>query len=176
MPWEKATMPDRTTLAGNGVDMVADSPESSILSEWRYSGASPPNSCPRSGHACAVGLSPPKDDRRAGLTMPTSTPGGNLIAPPGGGITTAGTSTTNQMTADRAKKKAMSLQEKVEKARSAIEEHYEKHHNFTRDDLDIRLTGFLPPCVFIPVACKHAQKREPTSGLEPLSCSLRVCR
>jgi hypothetical protein len=33
MPWEKATMPDRTTLAGNGVDMVADSPESSILSE-----------------------------------------------------------------------------------------------------------------------------------------------
>jgi hypothetical protein len=33
MPWEKATVPDRTTLAGNGVDMVADSPESSILSE-----------------------------------------------------------------------------------------------------------------------------------------------
>jgi hypothetical protein len=98
-----------------------------------------------------------------------------LIAPPGGGITTAGTSTTNQMTADRAKKKAMSLQEKVEKAPSAIEEHYEKHHNFTRDDLDIRLTGFLPPCVFIPVACKHAQKREPTSGLEPLSCSSYEC-
>jgi hypothetical protein len=33
MPWEKATVPDRTTLAGNGVDMVADSPESSTLSE-----------------------------------------------------------------------------------------------------------------------------------------------
>jgi hypothetical protein len=33
MPWEKATVPDRTTLAGNGVDMVADSPQSSILSE-----------------------------------------------------------------------------------------------------------------------------------------------
>jgi len=33
MLWEKATVPDRTTLAGNGVDMVADSPESSILSE-----------------------------------------------------------------------------------------------------------------------------------------------
>jgi hypothetical protein len=33
MPWEKATVPDRTTLAGNGVDMVADNPESSILSE-----------------------------------------------------------------------------------------------------------------------------------------------
>jgi hypothetical protein len=32
MPWEKATVPDRTTLAGNGVDMVADSPEFSILS------------------------------------------------------------------------------------------------------------------------------------------------
>ena len=165
-------MPDRTTLAGNGVDTVADSPESSILSEVALFRASPPNSCPRSGHACAVGPSPPKDDRQAGLTVPTSTPGGNLIAPPGGGITTAGTSTTNQMTADRAKKKAMSLQEKMEKmekARSAIEEHYEKHHNFTRDDLDIRLTGFLPPCVFIPVACKHAQKREPTSGLEPLT-------
>ena len=33
MPWEKATVPDRTTLAGNGVDMVADSSESRILSE-----------------------------------------------------------------------------------------------------------------------------------------------
>jgi hypothetical protein len=33
MPWEKATVPDRTTLAGNGVEMVADSPESSALSE-----------------------------------------------------------------------------------------------------------------------------------------------
>ena len=33
MPWEKATVPDRTTLAGHGVDMVADSPESSTLSE-----------------------------------------------------------------------------------------------------------------------------------------------
>ncbi len=33
MPWEKATVPDRTTMAGNGVGMVADSPESSTLSE-----------------------------------------------------------------------------------------------------------------------------------------------
>ena len=33
MPWEKATVPDQTTLAGNGADSVADSPESSILSE-----------------------------------------------------------------------------------------------------------------------------------------------
>jgi hypothetical protein len=48
------------------------------------------------------------------------------------------------MTADRAKKKAMSLQKKVEKARSAIEEHFEKHHNITRNDLDTRLTGFSP--------------------------------
>ena len=33
MPWEKATVPDRTTLADNGVGMVANSPESSTLSE-----------------------------------------------------------------------------------------------------------------------------------------------
>ena len=33
MPWEKATVPDRTTMADNGVGMVADSPESSTLSE-----------------------------------------------------------------------------------------------------------------------------------------------
>ncbi len=33
MPWEKATVPDRTNLAGNGVDMLTDSPEPSILSE-----------------------------------------------------------------------------------------------------------------------------------------------
>jgi CRP/FNR family cyclic AMP-dependent transcriptional regulator len=33
MPWEKATVPDRTNLAGNGADRAADSPESSILSE-----------------------------------------------------------------------------------------------------------------------------------------------
>jgi hypothetical protein len=47
-------MPDRTTSAGNGVDMLTDSPESSILSEVALFRASPPNSCPKSGHACAV--------------------------------------------------------------------------------------------------------------------------
>jgi hypothetical protein len=33
MPWEKTTVPNRTTSAGNGVDIVADTPESSTLSE-----------------------------------------------------------------------------------------------------------------------------------------------
>jgi CRP/FNR family transcriptional regulator, cyclic AMP receptor protein len=33
MPWEKAIVPDRTTSAGNGDDMVADTPESGMLSE-----------------------------------------------------------------------------------------------------------------------------------------------
>jgi CRP/FNR family transcriptional regulator, cyclic AMP receptor protein len=33
MPWEKATMPDRITSAGNGAESVSDSPESRILSE-----------------------------------------------------------------------------------------------------------------------------------------------
>jgi CRP-like cAMP-binding protein len=33
MPWEKATVPDRTTSAGNGADSVADTPGSKILSE-----------------------------------------------------------------------------------------------------------------------------------------------
>ena len=33
MPLEKATVPDRTTLAGNGADMVANSSESRIFSE-----------------------------------------------------------------------------------------------------------------------------------------------
>jgi hypothetical protein len=42
MPWEKATVPDRTTLAGNGVDMVADSSESRILSEVALFRSLPP--------------------------------------------------------------------------------------------------------------------------------------
>jgi CRP/FNR family transcriptional regulator, cyclic AMP receptor protein len=33
MPWEGATVPDRTTSMGNGADSVADTPESRILSE-----------------------------------------------------------------------------------------------------------------------------------------------
>jgi CRP/FNR family cyclic AMP-dependent transcriptional regulator len=33
MPWEKATVPDRTNLAGNGANMVAGSREPAILSE-----------------------------------------------------------------------------------------------------------------------------------------------
>jgi hypothetical protein len=33
MPWEKATVPDRITSAGNGADIVADTPEPAILSE-----------------------------------------------------------------------------------------------------------------------------------------------
>ena len=33
MPWEKATMPDRITSAGNRADSVANTPESRILSE-----------------------------------------------------------------------------------------------------------------------------------------------
>ena len=33
MPWERTTMPDRITSAGNGADIVADTPESRILSE-----------------------------------------------------------------------------------------------------------------------------------------------
>jgi arginase family enzyme len=33
MPWERATVPDRTSSAGNGPDGVANTPESRILSE-----------------------------------------------------------------------------------------------------------------------------------------------
>jgi hypothetical protein len=43
------TVPDPTTLAGNGADMVPDTPESSILSEVALFRGSPPNSCPKSG-------------------------------------------------------------------------------------------------------------------------------
>jgi hypothetical protein len=58
MPWEKTTVPDRTTLAGNGPDMVADSPESSTLSEVALFRGLPVEQLPKSRHACAVGPSP----------------------------------------------------------------------------------------------------------------------
>jgi hypothetical protein len=85
-----------------------------------------------------------KDDRQAGLTSLTSGSGGNLFAPPGGGITTAGTSAKNQLAADQAKKRARSLQEKIEKNRSDIEQHFKESHNLTWDDLEIRLTSISP--------------------------------
>lgn len=85
-----------------------------------------------------------KDDREAGLNVLASTPGGNIIAPLGGGITTAGTSAANQLAVDRDRRKAISLQEQVEQSRPSIEEHFKKEHNLAWSDLDIRLTSFAP--------------------------------
>ena len=64
MPWEKATMPDRTTLAGNGVDMVADSPEPSILSEVALFRGLPAEQLSTIEARLRRRTFPPKDDRR----------------------------------------------------------------------------------------------------------------
>jgi hypothetical protein len=85
-----------------------------------------------------------KGDRQEGLNVFTSTPSGNPIAPLGGGITTAGTSAANQLAADQDRSKALRLQKTVEKDRPSIEEHFKKHYNLIWDDLDIRLTSFVP--------------------------------
>lgn len=85
-----------------------------------------------------------RKDREAGLNPVTVTPGGDLLAPLGGGITTAGTSAANQFAADRDKRHARMLQEKVEQDRPSVEEHFKRDRNLAWDDLDIRLTGFVP--------------------------------
>ena len=85
-----------------------------------------------------------KRDRRSGLNPVTVTPGGDLLAPLGGGITTAVTSVVNQMAADRDKRNAGNLQKQVERDRASIEEHFKRNCNLAWDDLDIRLTSFVP--------------------------------
>ena len=113
----------------------ADWPE--ILSAHELKGISVEGSEPRSAEDL-------RKDREAGLTVFTATPGGDLLAPPGGGITTACTSAANQFAADRDKRYARMLQERVEQDRPSIEEQFKRDHNLAWDDLDIRLTGFAP--------------------------------
>lgn len=84
-----------------------------------------------------------KRDRWSGLNSVTVTSGGELLAPLGGGITTAGTSVVGQMAANRDKRNAVNLQTQVERDRTSIEEHFKKNYNLAWDDLDIRLTSFV---------------------------------
>lgn len=108
-----------------------------ILSAHKLKGISVEGSEPRSDEDV-------RKDREAGLNPITVTPGGDLLAPLGGGITTAGTSVANQMAADRDKRHARLLQEKVKWDRPSIEGRFKRDHNLAWDDLDIRLTGFVP--------------------------------
>ena len=85
-----------------------------------------------------------KKDRECGLNPLTVTPGGDVLAALGGGITTAGTSVANQLAANRDKKHAGMLQETINQGRTSIEERFKREHNLDWDDLDIRLTSFVP--------------------------------
>jgi hypothetical protein len=108
-----------------------------ILSVHKLKGVTVEGSVPRSDKDV-------RKDRVAGLNPVTVTPGGDVLAPPGGGITTARTSVGNQMAADRAKRDARTLQKIVQQERPSIEERFEKYHNLAWEDLEIRLTSFAP--------------------------------
>lgn len=85
-----------------------------------------------------------RKDRKAGLNPLTVTPGGDVLAPLGGGITTAGTSAANGLAADGDMRYARTLQEMVEQDRTSIEGYFKRKHNLAWDDLDIQLTSFVP--------------------------------
>lgn len=113
----------------------SDWPE--ILAPHKLKGISVERSEPRSDEDI-------RKDRKAGLNPLTMTPGGDVLAPLGSGITTAGTSAANQLAADRDKRHARMLQEMVKQDRASIGERFKREHNLAWDDLDIQLTSFVP--------------------------------
>lgn len=128
--------PHKGAFTNQGLIRIIEAEWPEVLSPYKLRGLSVENSGPRSDEDI-------REDRKHGLTSITVTPSGDVLAPPGGGITTACTSVTNQLAADRQRKKAIKLQEKVEQSRSNIEERFKKDHDLTWADLDIHLTSFV---------------------------------
>lgn len=113
----------------------SDWPE--ILLAYKLKGISVERSEPRSDEDV-------REDRKCGLNSLTVPPGGDVLAPPGGGITTAGTGVANRLAADQDKRHVRTLQERVRQDRTSIEERFKTEYNLVWDDLDIRLTSFVP--------------------------------
>ncbi len=89
------------------------------------------------------------EDRRSGLTSFITTPGGRLLMPMGGGLTTGRTSANNRIAADRDRRTIRNLQARLENARSMLEQHFKENHGLCWEDLDIHLTSFYPSVTVI---------------------------
>lgn len=116
---------------------VVESDWPEILSVDKIKGISVERSEPRSDEDV-------KKDRKSGLNPLTLTPNGDVLAPPGGGTTTACTSAANQLAADKCNRHAIMLQQTVKQDRPSIEERFKREHNLAWNDLDIQLTDFVP--------------------------------
>lgn len=78
----------------------------------------------------------------AGINVALQTPGGRVLAPMGGGITTAKTSVENTIEADRAKAIVRNLQQHLEGQAKKIEEHFESNFELLPNKLQLRLISF----------------------------------
>ena len=83
--------------------------------------------------------------RKAGITTMLQTPGGRVLAPMGGGITTAGTSTRNRIEANRIKTSVRQLEEHFIQQQAFIEAHFKSKYGKNWDDLTFKVKSFDSP-------------------------------
>jgi hypothetical protein len=80
--------------------------------------------------------------RRAGVCVLVQTPSGRVLAPMGGGISTARTSIRNTMSTDWAKKVVRDIEVMILNGRAGIEKYFQSKHRKAWNDLEFKLTGF----------------------------------
>lgn len=80
--------------------------------------------------------------RKSGVNVMIQTPGGRVLAPMGGGITTAGTSVQHRMETDRAIKEIRQYEKIVTDNRDNLSAFFESRHGKSWDDLEFRMTDY----------------------------------
>jgi hypothetical protein len=79
--------------------------------------------------------------RKAGINVMVQTPGGRVLTPMGGGITSAGTSARVARDILKMRKIAQKAQDDIIKNRNSIADHFLTLYNKNWDELDIRLVA-----------------------------------
>lgn len=83
--------------------------------------------------------------RKAGITTALQTPSGRVLAPMGGGITSAGTSVRNRIEADEIETSVRQLEEWFIQQQAFIEAHFKSKYGKNWDDLTFKVKSFDLP-------------------------------
>lgn len=80
--------------------------------------------------------------RKAGVSVSVQTPGGRVLVPMGGGITTARTGVSNRIEANWAKGVVKELEKRIRQDIDKLEEYFKAKHRISCVDLKFKLTTF----------------------------------
>ncbi len=81
-------------------------------------------------------------DLRKAVNIMIQTPGGRVLAPMGGGMTSAKTSTNNRIEANKAELFIRQLEDCIIKQREPLENHFRSTHRKSWGDLQFKMTAF----------------------------------